>query len=127
MNALFSLIVILAIYGLFIIIASVLEHFFRKRKSIPDEKCLKMIVAVKDAEEHIEGVANEIIRNWWNTFPLKEGMLYFCDCGSTDDTYKILERLEESQPFIRVVYSTNHKDDLAENIAEILEFNDEQT
>lgn len=61
-----------------------------------------LLLLVRDQEETIEGILRAIL--WWRSLKGCWLELVIIDCGSQDNTYRILERLNSPYPVYKVYY-----------------------
>jgi hypothetical protein len=92
---------LMAAYGIFCLAVSLVSRLYC-RVGLPDER-MKLFLMVKNTENMIEGVVRSIFLNnlLKNTIPAQR--LYIIDMGSSDDTRKILSRLEKEYDSISVI------------------------
>ncbi len=102
-TVLLFLVMLLAIFGFLVLISGILETIFNRNIRLADSVKLRVIVAVKDAEEFVEGSARCIMGKFRDGLVLPDGVVYFYDAGSHDKTSDILGRIKNTVPFIEVV------------------------
>ncbi len=104
---LFGFICLLAVYGGLALIIGVLEGV----RFGPHSRCenVKLILVVKDAGDNIEWIVRSAFKNDFQGKALSGNSLAVVDMGSSDDTFKILEKLKQEYQYIDI-YTIDQKD-----------------
>ena len=95
----YALVWLLAVYGLFCFFVSIFKLIDRKKYH--NEKA-NLILVVKDQEDNIEGIIRDAVNNKFVRGIALTGRFTVLDMGSTDDTLKILKKLEQEYPLLDI-------------------------
>jgi len=99
-EAIVCLTYILAIYGLLMFISGIAESIrCRVRGRRP---MVRVILLVRDSEEHIEYIVRNAVKKELAARLLSDAKLIIVDTGSSDNTYRLLERLQKAYPCIEI-------------------------
>lgn len=103
MDTLFKFVVcVLAVYGLLSLAASIFSLFPVRIKN--NRGKIKVVLAVKDSEEVIEGVIRNIILTMDTLREFSaDGKITVVDVGSRDGTLEILNKLKDTYECIEVL------------------------
>ncbi len=99
------IICILAVYGFFSIIMNISE-ILRCRLTGPRPK-VRAVLLVKDAEEQIEYIVRYAVNKEYAARVLSDGKLVIVDMDSADNTYLLLQKLQQHFPCIEVIRSSS--------------------
>jgi hypothetical protein len=106
------IICILAVYGLFSLMLGISETI-RCRLSGPRPR-VRVVLLVKDAEEHIEYIVKYAVSKEYAARVLSDNKLMIVDMGSEDNTYQLLQKLQNNFPCIEVLGSDSIDDIIRE-------------
>lgn len=99
-DAVGCLIYILAVYGLLVLILSIAELIrCRVRDRRPK---VRIILLVRNAEEHIEYIVRSAVKKDMAGRLLSDAKIAVVDTDSSDNTYMLLEKLQNAYPGIEV-------------------------
>lgn len=99
-DAVGCLIYILAVYGLLVLILSIAESIrCRVRDRRPK---VRIILLVRNAEEHIEYIVRSAVKKDMAGRLLSDAKIAVVDTDSSDNTYMLLEKLQNAYPGIEV-------------------------
>jgi hypothetical protein len=90
----------LAVLGVLYVFQNIVVLFFKKNITTRHE----MVIAIRDAQEYIEGIIDNIFLQS-GTDRMEE--LWIIDCGSSDHTVEILEKLSMRFAGLKVAYFTD--------------------
>jgi hypothetical protein len=95
------LIYTLAAFGIIVLMVGVLKNIFNRFKV--DNPKIRLVLVVKDQEDHIEGVIKSIFTKdiLFGTMP--GNRLVVLDMGSKDETLTILEKLKKDFEYIDIL------------------------
>ena len=92
---------LLAVYGAYSLVCVLFEAI--RAGSLPGSRNVKVVVAVRDAEEQIENIVRNAVKDSVAAKLMSEGNITFIDMGSKDDTYLMLQKLQKEYEMIDVV------------------------
>lgn len=98
-NLLVFVVCVLTAYGAFNIVVEILDFIHNSKLKLKNS-AVRIILAVKNQEEIVEyiaTVARQIVQR-----DLPGSKIIFIDMGSSDDTFKILRKLEERYQDIEI-------------------------
>ncbi len=90
------LLLLMGLYGIISLIFSAVDTV--QRKSLADDKNVRLAILVKDREEAIEGIVRSLLSR-----DIPGGKLTIIDMGSEDKTLNILQKLKRSFENITVL------------------------
>ena len=101
LNIIQCLICILAVYGLLTIIHNISE--FVSSRLAGHRPKVRVVLLVQDAEEQIEYIVRYVVKQEYADRALSDKKLIIVDMDSTDNTYVLLEKLQNNFPSIQVI------------------------
>ncbi|MCR4435147.1 MAG: hypothetical protein QHH06_07165 [Clostridiales bacterium] len=92
---------LLAVYGALTLIISVFSSIYRRSK--PENGNVKLVLAVKNQQETVEGMVRSIFKSDLLHRLVPDNTLTVLDMGSTDETLKILSTLKKEYEYIDII------------------------
>jgi hypothetical protein len=100
-DAVVCLTYILAIYGLFMLLAGIAGSMRCRVKGRRPK--VRVVLLVRDAEEHIEYIVRNAVKSELAARLLSDAKIAVVDADLSDSTFRLLEKLQKTYPGIEIL------------------------